>query len=104
AVLETEAGAAQTAKAPEPPKTEAPPPKAAAPEAPKPQAPPKAVLPPPAAAAADETAFVSPVVRKIAAEHGIDPARVPGTGSGGPATKKDNPHFAPGGAAPAPAR
>jgi 2-oxoglutarate dehydrogenase E2 component (dihydrolipoamide succinyltransferase) len=27
-------------------------------------------------------AFVSPVVRKIAAEHGIDPSRVPGTGAG----------------------
>jgi 2-oxoglutarate dehydrogenase E2 component (dihydrolipoamide succinyltransferase) len=34
-------------------------------------------------------AFVSPVVRKIAAEHGIDPERVPGTGAGGRVTKKD---------------
>jgi pyruvate dehydrogenase E2 component (dihydrolipoamide acetyltransferase) len=33
--------------------------------------------------------FVSPVVRNIAAEHGIDPAGVPGTGSGGRVTKKD---------------
>jgi 2-oxoglutarate dehydrogenase E2 component (dihydrolipoamide succinyltransferase) len=34
-------------------------------------------------------AFVSPVVARIAAEHGIDPAQVPGTGSGGRVTKKD---------------
>jgi 2-oxoglutarate dehydrogenase E2 component (dihydrolipoamide succinyltransferase) len=33
--------------------------------------------------------FVSPVVRKIAAEHGIDPESVPGTGVGGRVTKKD---------------
>jgi 2-oxoglutarate dehydrogenase E2 component (dihydrolipoamide succinyltransferase) len=33
--------------------------------------------------------FVSPVVRKIAAEHGIDPEIVPGTGAGGRVTKKD---------------
>jgi len=34
-------------------------------------------------------AFVSPVVARIAAEHGIDPAQVPGTGQGGRVTKKD---------------
>src|SRR5581483_5990237 len=33
--------------------------------------------------------FVSPVVARIAAEHGIDPSSVPGTGSGGRVTKKD---------------
>jgi len=33
--------------------------------------------------------FVSPVVRKIAAGHDIDPSRVPGTGAGGRVTKKD---------------
>jgi pyruvate dehydrogenase E2 component (dihydrolipoamide acetyltransferase) len=33
--------------------------------------------------------FVSPVVARIASEHGIDPSRVPGTGSGGRVTKKD---------------
>jgi len=32
---------------------------------------------------------VSPVVARIASEHGIDPAQVPGTGSGGRVTKKD---------------
>ncbi len=34
-------------------------------------------------------AFVSPVVARIAGEHGIDPSRVPGTGTGGRVTKKD---------------
>src|SRR5207237_8833895 len=33
--------------------------------------------------------FVSPVVAKIASEHGVDPSRVQGTGRGGRVTKKD---------------
>jgi 2-oxoglutarate dehydrogenase E2 component (dihydrolipoamide succinyltransferase) len=33
--------------------------------------------------------FVSPVVARIAAEHGVDPGQVPGTGAGGRVTKKD---------------
>ena len=33
--------------------------------------------------------FVSPVVARIAAEHGVDPNAVPGTGQGGRVTKKD---------------
>jgi 2-oxoglutarate dehydrogenase E2 component (dihydrolipoamide succinyltransferase) len=33
--------------------------------------------------------FVSPVVARIAAEHGVDPARIAGTGTGGRVTKKD---------------
>ena len=33
--------------------------------------------------------FVSPVVARIAAEHGVDPSAVPGTGQGGRVTKKD---------------
>jgi 2-oxoglutarate dehydrogenase E2 component (dihydrolipoamide succinyltransferase) len=33
--------------------------------------------------------FVSPVVARIASEHGIDPEQVPGTGRGGRVTKKD---------------
>jgi pyruvate dehydrogenase E2 component (dihydrolipoamide acetyltransferase) len=53
----------------------------------------------PAPAAASETTeeapstngktFVSPVVAKIASEHGVDPSQVPGTGRGGRVTKKD---------------
>src|SRR5262249_49788676 len=34
-------------------------------------------------------AFVSPVVARIASEHGVDPSTVPGTGAGGRVTKKD---------------
>jgi len=41
------------------------------------------------AAPADGKAFVSPVVARIAAEHGVDPSQVPGTGRGGRVTKKD---------------
>jgi pyruvate dehydrogenase E2 component (dihydrolipoamide acetyltransferase) len=37
----------------------------------------------------DDHTFVSPVVARIAAEHGIDAASVPGTGRGGRVTKKD---------------
>src|SRR5262245_17425807 len=92
AVLETDAAAAASApKAGAEPKPAAPPapPPAAAPPAPPKPAP---ATPAPAAAAAAESAegsFISPVVRKIAQEHGIDPASVPGTGAGGRVTKKD---------------
>jgi 2-oxoglutarate dehydrogenase E2 component (dihydrolipoamide succinyltransferase) len=50
--------------------------------------------------------FVSPVVARIASEHGVDPTEVEGTGRGGRVTKKDILEFIDGGgeaAAPAPA-
>ena len=53
-------------------------------------------------------AFVSPVVARIASEHGVDPGAVQGTGRGGRVTKKDILDFidsgaaAPAAAAPAP--
>jgi 2-oxoglutarate dehydrogenase E2 component (dihydrolipoamide succinyltransferase) len=47
-------------------------------------------------------AFISPVVARIAAEHGIDPSRIPGTGSGGRVTKKDIQAFIESGAQQAP--
>jgi pyruvate dehydrogenase E2 component (dihydrolipoamide acetyltransferase) len=53
------------------------------------EAPPTA---PPAATgdgAADGKSFVSPVVARIASEHGVDPGQVQGTGRGGRVTKKD---------------
>jgi 2-oxoglutarate dehydrogenase E2 component (dihydrolipoamide succinyltransferase) len=108
AVLETDAtasvAASSTAAAPAP----AAPPAVAATPAPAPAAvPPKAQAPSPSAqpeAPRGDAAFVSPVVRKIAAEHGIDPERVPGTGAGGRVTKKDILDFvAKGPAAAAPA-
>ena len=50
--------------------------------------------------------FISPVVARIAGEHGVDPAQVPGTGTGGRVTKKDILAFieAGGAAAPEPSR
>jgi pyruvate dehydrogenase E2 component (dihydrolipoamide acetyltransferase) len=58
-------------------------------------------------AAANGKTFVSPVVAKIASEHGVDPSQVEGTGRGGRVTKKDILQFiesgaeAPAAAAPA---
>jgi pyruvate dehydrogenase E2 component (dihydrolipoamide acetyltransferase) len=40
-------------------------------------------------AGAGEKTFVSPVVARIASEHGVDVSQVPGTGRGGRVTKKD---------------
>src|SRR6059058_5489603 len=40
-------------------------------------------------ASANGKTFVSPVVAKIASEHGVDPSQVEGTGRGGRVTKKD---------------
>jgi pyruvate/2-oxoglutarate dehydrogenase complex dihydrolipoamide acyltransferase (E2) component len=60
------------------------------PEAPAPAAPePAATAPASPAPTGNGKAFVSPVVARIASEHGVDPAQVPGTGSGGRVTKKD---------------
>ena len=57
---------------------------------------PTAPAPPPAPAAAPAAepsgngrTFVSPVVARIASEHGVDPTAVQGTGTGGRVTKKD---------------
>jgi pyruvate dehydrogenase E2 component (dihydrolipoamide acetyltransferase) len=58
------------------------------------------------APAGNGKSFVSPVVARIASEHGIDPSQVPGTGNGGRVTKKDIQAFIDSGAtqaaAPAP--
>jgi pyruvate dehydrogenase E2 component (dihydrolipoamide acetyltransferase) len=43
----------------------------------------------PAAPSEDGKSFVSPVVARIASEHGVDPNQVQGTGRGGRVTKKD---------------
>ncbi len=73
----------------------------------EPAAPPPAP-PAPAAAPADGgggngRTFVSPVVARIASEHGVDPAQVSGTGRGGRVTKKDILDFVQSGAQAAPA-
>jgi pyruvate dehydrogenase E2 component (dihydrolipoamide acetyltransferase) len=60
------------------------------PTAAPPTAPAAPAAPAPAADGQAEGArFVSPVVARIAAEHGLDVAQVPGTGRGGRVTKKD---------------
>ncbi|MGZ4290423.1 MAG: dihydrolipoamide acetyltransferase family protein [Gaiellaceae bacterium] len=74
------AGAAAEADAASPAETPAP-------TAPEPSAAPPAAAP--AAPTGNGKAFVSPVVARIASEHGVDPSQVPGTGSGGRVTKKD---------------
>jgi 2-oxoglutarate dehydrogenase E2 component (dihydrolipoamide succinyltransferase) len=92
---EPEAPATAAEEAPEPATAEAAaeadaasPAESPAPTAPEPSAAPPA--PEPAAEpSGNGKAFVSPVVARIAGEHGIDPSQVPGTGSGGRVTKKD---------------
>jgi pyruvate dehydrogenase E2 component (dihydrolipoamide acetyltransferase) len=63
---------------------------ASPPETPAPTAPEPSGAPPAAAApSGNGKAFISPVVARIASEHGVDPSTVPGTGAGGRVTKKD---------------
>jgi pyruvate dehydrogenase E2 component (dihydrolipoyllysine-residue acetyltransferase) len=63
---------------------------------------PAAPEPEPAAApSGNGKSFVSPVVARIASEHGIDPTQVPGTGTGGRVTKKDIQAFIDSGSQPA---
>ena len=88
--------AAETPTAESPPAAEAPAPAAEvaaepAAEEPAPPAPAAPATPPsaPVAPTGNGKAFVSPVVARIASEHGVDPTQVPGTGSGGRVTKKD---------------
>ena len=93
AYIETEKGAAVTA----PSQPAAPAPEAKAPEAPREAAPAEARVPAeaPAGDGRTETAEErlrrrsTPLVRKIAAEHGVDIAEVEGTGRAGRVTKQD---------------
>ena len=93
AAPETETPVAAEPEAPPEPAVVAP-----QPSQPEPQQPP--------AQSENGKAFISPVVARIAAEHGVDPSNVQGTGRGGRVTKQDilafiaNPPAAP---APAPA-
>jgi pyruvate dehydrogenase E2 component (dihydrolipoyllysine-residue acetyltransferase) len=56
----------------------------------------------PAEAQQNGKSFVSPVVARIASEHGVDVSSVPGTGRGGRVTKKDIMNFVESGAPAAP--
>ncbi|MEV3909310.1 2-oxoglutarate dehydrogenase, E2 component, dihydrolipoamide succinyltransferase [Streptomyces canus] len=68
----------QTAPAPDP-----------APAAPAPAPAPVTPAPAPAATSGDDGAYVTPLVRKLAAENGVDLASVKGTGVGGRVRKQD---------------
>ncbi len=112
AVAEPEPAPAEPAppvSVPEPVAVEPAPPSAPEPEPfvaePKPvAAAPEPVAPVAVPAGGNGKTFVSPVVARIAAEHGVDPATVPGTGTGGRVTKRDIVAFIESGAAaPAPA-
>ena len=90
-ILPVGAVAAEPAAMPEPVAAES---VSAAPEAPAvvafepaPQAPPAPVAHD--ASSGNGRTFVSPVVARIASEHGVDPSTVAGTGTGGRVTKKD---------------
>jgi 2-oxoglutarate dehydrogenase E2 component (dihydrolipoamide succinyltransferase) len=97
-----EADAPSSAETPAP---AAPPPAAPAPAAPPPAAPAPAETPAPVAAgdgSENGKSFVSPVVARIASEHGVDVGAIQGTGQGGRVTKKDILAFIESGPAPAP--
>jgi pyruvate dehydrogenase E2 component (dihydrolipoamide acetyltransferase) len=82
---------AQEAPEPEPEPAPAAPQAAPEPQAaePAPSSTPEQAPAPAAEPSGNGRSFVSPVVARIAAEHGIDPTQVPGTGGGGRVTKKD---------------
>jgi 2-oxoglutarate dehydrogenase E2 component (dihydrolipoamide succinyltransferase) len=91
-----------------PTQEEAPPEPATAEAAAEAEAPSSAESPAPTApaepaASTNGKTFVSPVVAKIASEHGVDPSQVQGTGRGGRVTKKDILDFIESGAQAAPA-
>ena len=98
-----ETPAAEETAAPAPPSPAAVPEPVAA--APVEQPAPAASQPVPAEApSGNGRTFVSPVVARIASQHGVDPSAVTGTGQGGRVTKKDILAFIESGAAaPAPA-
>ena len=54
-------------------------------------------------ASSDDNDALSPSVRRLLAEKGVDPTKVKGTGKGGRITKEDVEQFLKGGSAPAPA-
>ena len=90
------------APAPEPVSESAPAPEQPVAPDPEPAAP---VAPEPAPVEADgagERTFVSPVVARIASEHGVDVTQISGTGRGGRVTKKDILAFVDSGAQAAP--
>jgi 2-oxoglutarate dehydrogenase E2 component (dihydrolipoamide succinyltransferase) len=87
-----EAPAARPAPEPAAPEPAAPEPAAPEPAAPEPARAPAAAAPSPAAQPAAVSApgvVASPIVRRLIAEHGLDPAQIRGTGDGGRITRND---------------
>ncbi len=108
-VVETPAPAPTPAPAAPAPVSAAPPP-APAPPAPAPEAAPPAPapsapggLPQPVPSGSRSMPYVTPIVRKLANDHGVDLSGVTGTGVGGRIRKEDVLAKAAGGGAPAPA-
>jgi len=102
AAAEAEAASSAESPAPTAPEPAAP---AEAPAAPEAAPAPEPAAPAAADVSGDGKSFVSPVVARIASEHDVDVAQVPGTGRGGRVTKKDILNFIESGAqaaAPAP--
>ncbi|MEU5085965.1 2-oxoglutarate dehydrogenase, E2 component, dihydrolipoamide succinyltransferase [Streptomyces sp. NPDC021356] len=91
------------APAPQAPAAPAPAPQAPAAPAPAPAPAAAPAAPAPAAQATDEGAYVTPLVRKLAAENGVDLGAVKGTGVGGRIRKQDVLAAAEAAKAPAPA-
>jgi pyruvate dehydrogenase E2 component (dihydrolipoamide acetyltransferase) len=85
AVIAPAGAVVPTAEEPEP----APEPEPVAEAAPAAAAPPAAPAPVAADVSGNGKTFVSPVVARIAAEHGVDVGSIQGTGRGGRVTKKD---------------
>jgi pyruvate dehydrogenase E2 component (dihydrolipoyllysine-residue acetyltransferase) len=81
-----EAAAPSSAESPAPAAPAAPEPAAPEPAAPEPEAPAPAAT---GDGSENGKSFVSPVVARIAAEHGVDVGAIQGTGQGGRVTKKD---------------
>jgi pyruvate dehydrogenase E2 component (dihydrolipoamide acetyltransferase) len=89
AVPPAPAAAAPAPAAAPPAAPAAPPPASPPPAAPAPQPPAQAAPAPPASVEAVESPYVTPLVRKLAAEHDIDLGSITGTGVGGRIRKQD---------------
>lgn len=83
------APAPQAPPAPAPAPQQTAPAPAPAPAAPAPAPAASAPAPAPAATSGDDGAYVTPLVRKLAAEHGVDLSTIKGTGVGGRIRKQD---------------
>ena len=92
AVLSEDGAGVGAAPAPAPALVEAPPPEPEPPPAPTAAPEPQSSAPAaadPAPASSGSSIVLSPVVRRLIAENGLDPSQIPGTGKGGRITRSD---------------